>query len=211
MPQSPTPGRYRRRSLLGALLGAAGAGILARPAAASVLTPEQTEGPFYPTGRMRHADADNDLVRIAGAVRRAGGQVVRLEGRILDRSGSPVEGARVEIWQCDVNGRYLHHGDRGRGDHDPAFQGFGHDITDADGRYRFRTIRPVAYPGRTPHIHVKVFAGERELTTQFYLAGEPANARDGIYRRLSPDERKAVSMQFAETGDEPRAEVDIVL
>jgi len=211
MPNPPNPGTFCRRNLLGALLGAAGAGVFARPAAAAILTPEQTAGPFYPTGGMRNADTDNDLVRIAGTVRQAGGQIVRLGGRVLDRSGQPREGARVEIWQCDVNGRYMHPADRRHSGHDPAFQGFGHDITDAEGRYRFRTIRPVAYPGRTPHIHVKVFAGRRELTTQFYTAGEPANERDGIFRRLSPDERTAVLMQFSGSGDEPSAEVDIVL
>lgn len=200
-----------RRRFLRTALGLAGATLLSRPAQAALLTPQQTEGPFYPTGSMRRADIDNDLVRIAGAVRQAGGQIIRLTGRVLDRAGAPVPQARVEIWQCDAQGNYMHPRDRRSADHDPAFQGFGHDITDAQGRYSFRTIKPVPYPGRTPHIHVKAFAEGREITTQFYLEGEPANRRDGIFRRLSPAEQNAVLMRFAQAGEEPQATVDITL
>jgi len=93
--------------------------------------------------------------------------------------------------------------------HDTGFQGFGHDITDAAGTYRFRTIKPVAYPGRTPHIHVKVLDGSRErLTTQFYLKDHPANARDVLYRRLSGAQAAAVDMVFDETQPEPVAQVN---
>lgn len=200
-----------RRRFLHSVLSLAGIGLLPRPAQAAMLTPAQSEGPFYPTGAMRRGDVDNDLVKIAGAVRRAGGEIVQLTGRVLDPQGAPVQGARVEIWQCDSQGRYMHPGDRRSGGHDPAFQGFGHDITGADGRYAFRTIRPVAYPGRTPHIHVKVFAGGHRLTTQFYIAGEPANRRDALFRRLGEARRQAVLMRFEETGGAPRADLDIVL
>ncbi len=203
--------RPARRHFLRSALGLAGLGLLARPAQAAKLTPAQTEGPFYPTSAMRRGDVDNDLVKVAGAVRRAGGEIVHVTGRVVDRQGVPVRGARVEIWQCDSQGRYMHPGDRRSGGHDPAFQGFGHDITDADGRYDFRTIRSVAYPGRTPHIHVKAIAGGRELTTQFYVAGEPANRNDAIFRRLTEAERQAVLMRFETIDNAPRAELDIVL
>ena len=150
-------------------------GLMALPvtriASATIPTPQASEGPFYPTREMRFDDSDNDLIKIGDALESAGGEVVRLTGRVLDRNGNPLKSARVEIWQCDVTGRYLHRGDFGRGRRDQAFQGFGHDLTDADGRYSFRTIEPVPYPGRTPHIHVKVLIANRErLTTQFYLA-----------------------------------------
>ena len=204
---NPTP----RRRFLRTALGLAGLGVLSRPAQAALLTPRQTEGPFYPTGSMRRADIDNDLVRIDGAVRQAGGHIIRLTGRVLDRSGRPIPEARVEIWQCDAWGNYMHTRDRGSDMHDPAFQGFGHDITDAQGRYSFRTIKPVPYPGRTRHIHVKAFAQGRGVTTQFYLANEPANQRDGIFRRLSQAEQDAVSMRFTDTGGDPQATVDITL
>ncbi len=155
-------------------------GLIALPvsglAASAILTPSGSEGPFYPTVGMRFDDIDNDLVKIAGEVEQAGGEIVRLVGRVLDRGANPIAGARVEIWQCDVNGRYLHRGDSAGGTRDQAFQGFGHDLTDADGRYAFRTIKPVPYSGRTPHIHVKVLVDKRErLTTQFYLPDYPGS------------------------------------
>jgi len=179
--------------------------------AASQRTPSATEGPFYPTESMRFTDVDNNLVRISDAVREAGGEVVVLKGRVLDGAGTPVAGARVEIWQCDVNGIYLHTRDRSRGGYDVAFQGFGRVVTGADGAYAFRTIKPTVYPGRTPHIHVKAFAGGRELTTQFYLPNHSLNDRDWLYRRLSAAERDMVTMRFAEGPDGPEATVDIRL
>lgn len=174
-------------------------------------TPTQTEGPFYPTPRMRFQDADNDLIRIEGAVRQAGGVVMHLTGRVLDQAGKPVPGARVEIWQCDANGRYLHTGDTNPEPRDPDFQGFGHVVTEADGAYAFRTIMPVAYPGRTPHIHVKVLHAGGELTTQFYIAGHPGNDRDRLFQRLSADDRQALLMTFAIGPDGPVTQVDITL
>lgn len=175
--------------------------ILAAPAlvvpgaafAALAVTPRTTEGPFYPT--RIPADDDNDLVRVEGAVRKAGGDILHLGGTVLDRKARPVGGARVEIWQCDMNGIYLHPGDRRSRQHDPAFQGFGHALSDADGHFAFRTIVPVRYTGRTPHIHLKVLKDGREmLTTQFYRAGYPENAADFLFRRLSPEEQERVSM-----------------
>ena len=137
----------------------AGAGALLLPlrptlAAGLVATPAQTEGPFYPTSFP--ADMDNDLVQVRGQAARAMGTVLHLEGRVLDPNGRPVEGALVEIWQCDAQGLYDHPRQPGRERRDQAFQGYGRMIAGADGRYNFRTLRPVAYPGRTPHLHFKV-------------------------------------------------------
>lgn len=172
------------------------AALTAGRAAAAVETPSATEGPYYPQPSMRFDDIDNDLVKIAGLVEEAGGEVITLSGRILDENGSPQAGHRIEIWQCDVNGKYMHPRDRNSAPQDMAFQGFGHDITGPDGSYSFRTIKPVTYPGRTPHIHVKVFApsGAEVLTSQFYLAGHPENARDRIFSAMSQAEADAVSM-----------------
>ena len=201
-----------RRNILASGLGAFGTVALTQPLAATGLTPDATEGPFYPTAPMRRNDVDNDLVRIMGAVREAGGEVITLRGRVTDTDDTPLEGHRIEIWQCDMNGKYLHTGDRQDIEFDPAFQGFGHDITDADGAYSFRTIKPVTYPGRTPHIHVKVFNGEQEvLTNQFYIAGHPANQQDRIFNRLSDAEAMAVSMTFVAGADGEETTVNIVI
>jgi protocatechuate 3,4-dioxygenase beta subunit len=108
--------------------------------------------------------------------------VTYVTGRVLDPAGRPVSDARVEIWQCDANGRY-HYVNDGRASRplDENFQGYGQTVTDAAGNYRFRTIRPVPYPGRTPHIHFAVSgAGLPRFTTQMYVLGEPLNERDGV-------------------------------
>jgi len=199
---------FSRRPLL-RLLTALPLASVALPAFAR-RTPKATEGPFYPRPNMRFADADNDLVKIAGAVRNAGGEVMVLSGTVYTRDGTPAEGARVEIWQTDAKGVYLHTRDRKRG-YDDAFQGFGHVVTGADGSYAFRTIKPVVYPGRTPHIHVKVQHNRRDLTTQFYIAGHAGNARDGIFRRMSKADQDAVSMVFRDTANGPETTVDIYL
>ncbi|MDC0737461.1 twin-arginine translocation signal domain-containing protein [Cognatishimia sp. SS12] len=185
--------------------------MAATPAMAAVVTPKATEGPYYPKPGMRFDDIDNDLVKIASKVIEAGGEVIRLTGQVMTKDGTTIEGARVEIWQTDANGRYLHTGERSAQPRDAAFQGFGHDITGPDGRYSFRTIKPVAYPGRTPHIHVKAFVGRTELTTQFYLDDDAQNGADRIYSRMTPAEREAVTMRFSVVDGLPQATVDIVL
>ncbi|MGE0659361.1 MAG: protocatechuate 3,4-dioxygenase [Reyranellaceae bacterium] len=178
------PSPLGRRSLIagaGATLIGAPA-ILRADARALTPTPAQTEGPFYPV--TLPLDRDNDLIAVSGAEARARGTVLHLSGQVLDRSSRPIANARVEIWQCDWQGIYLHPRDRGQNRRDAGFQGFGMATTDSQGRYRFRTIRPVAYAGRTPHIHFKVAAGNSELTTQMYVAGEAGNGRDFLYRNL---------------------------
>ena len=191
-------------------------GIMTLPvsgfAVAGISTPSASEGPFYPTIEMRFSDIDNDLVKTADEIERAGGEVVVLSGRVIDNAGNPVVGASVEIWQCDNNGRYLHRGDSGRNSRDPAFQGFGRDLSAADGSYSFRTIKPVPYAGRTPHIHVKVLADNRErLTTQFYLPDHPDNENDWLYQRIPKAKRKLVTMIFNAAQPEPQAILDIVI
>jgi protocatechuate 3,4-dioxygenase beta subunit len=210
-----TPTLGRRRFVVG---GLAGAGALALPPglaarAALVPTPPQTTGPFYPV--TFPSDVDSDLVLLRGAEARAEGVVTHLMGRVLGLDGRPIPDATVEIWQCDARGRYLHPGDRG-GPRDSAFQGYGRAVSGSDGAYRFRTIRPVPYPGRTPHIHFAVKAPGRELVTQMYVAGEPLNERDGLYRSIrDPRQRAAVTVRLeGANGIEPGAlagSFDIVL
>jgi protocatechuate 3,4-dioxygenase beta subunit len=189
-----TPILSRRALLAGAAAVAVPLGA-ARGQGAMSPTPRQTAGPFYPVDWS--GDADGDLVRVTGAAAQAQGVVTHLRGRVLDAAGRPVAGAVVEIWQCDAFGRYLHPRDRADG-RDAGFQGRGRVLADADGAYAFRTIRPVAYPGRTPHIHVAVLApGAREgLVTQFYVAGEAANGRDFLFNRLGERAREAVLLRL---------------
>ena len=171
-----------RRRMLEIFAGcAAGLSLPSAPGAAELApTPRQTAGPFYP--QVFPADCDNDLVHVTGHKNAAKGTVTNLGGRVLEASGRPVPGLRVEIWQCDANGRY-HYVRDASADRplDDDFQGYGQSLTDAAGGYRFRTIRPVPYPGRTPHIHFAVSGpGLPRFTTQMYVAGEPLNGRDGV-------------------------------
>jgi protocatechuate 3,4-dioxygenase beta subunit len=115
---------------------------------------------------------------------------------VLDADGRAVDGAEVEIWQCDAYGSYRH--PRGAGERvDVGFQGFGSTRSDTRGVYRFRTIRPVPYPGRTPHIHVKLrHPTFGEVTSQLFLAGEARNAGDVLWRQLDDAERKEVELRL---------------
>ena len=170
-------------------------------------TPGQTEGPFYPL--TIPADSDFDLLR-NGRVQYKRGQPCWIEGTVVDANGIPVNGAVLEIWQCDHSGHYHHPGDGGKAD--TRFQGFGRVTVGADGSYRFRTFRPVAYAGRAPHIHVKVRLGARELlTTQLYVAGEPGNNNDFLWRRLDQTGRAALTVPFNASSDGLRARFPIVL
>jgi protocatechuate 3,4-dioxygenase beta subunit len=193
MPQT-TPWIGRRAILTGA--SAAGTTLLLpkellRAQADTITTPRQTTGPFYPVDWS--GDADNDLVVVRGESTGALGQVAHVLGRVLDRYGQPVSGASVEIWQCDARGIYRHPGDeRGSRHHDTGFQGRGRTLSDDVGRYSFRTIRPVAYPGRAPHIHFKVAApSQTPLITQMYVFGEPQNARDGVLNGIRDQRQRA--------------------
>jgi protocatechuate 3,4-dioxygenase beta subunit len=190
----------RRRFLgrAGAGIGFALAGGLYIPGAyadALTATPRMTEGPFYPD--RLPLDRDNDLVIVGDSLTPASGAVTHLGGRILDSSGRPMRDATIEIWQVDNFGSYLH--TRGLNERrDAHFQGYGQFLTDSTGEYRFRTIKPVPYPGRTPHIHVRVSRHGRELlTTQCFIRGHALNARDGLLNSLDGAERQnAVLVDF---------------
>jgi protocatechuate 3,4-dioxygenase beta subunit len=162
-------------------------------------TPAQTEGPFYPD--KLPLDTDNDLLSINDGTTPAIGDVTYLSGKVLDAKGSPLRNALVEIWQCDANGVYLHSEDSEpkKKQQDKNFQGFGRFLTGKNGEYLFRTIKPVPYPGRTPHIHVKVKrAGKELLTTQCYIKGHEGNARDGILRGIKDEKaRDSIIIDFA--------------
>ena len=164
-----------------------------------VRTPRLTEGPFYPD--KLPLDTDNDLIIINNSITPAIGDVTHLTGRVLSSSGEPIKDAVVEIWQCDANAVYIHTSDSGRkkDKQDKNFQGFGRFTTNAKGEYRFRTIKPVAYPGRpAPHIHFKIKKSDKELlTSQLFIAGHAGNKNDGVFRGLrDPIERELVQVDF---------------
>lgn len=216
MPDSRPP----RRKLIKWSLAFAGTPWLLRSqaSAAAMLppTPRQTPGPFYPLSFPQ--DSDNDLVHVSGHPEPAKGIATRISGRILDPNGRPIPGARVEIWQCDANGRY-HYVRDGGGDRprDENFQGYGAATTDTTGGYQFLTIKPVSYPGRTPHIHFAVSGrGFERFITQMYVAGEPRNATDPVLMGVrDPAARNRLIITLHPTqASNPKAlagEFDIVL
>lgn len=161
-------------------------------------TPAQTEGPFYPD--KLPLDTDNDLLIVNDTITPAVGEVTHLTGKIVDLRGNPIKNAVVEIWQCDAKGVYLHTADSGpkKAQQDKHFQGFGRFATSSTGEYYFRTIKPVPYPGRTPHIHFKVKRGGKELLcTQCYIEGHAGNEKDGAYRNVRDEKaRKAITVAF---------------
>jgi protocatechuate 3,4-dioxygenase beta subunit len=174
----------------GLALGAAWLAVPGAFAQQLVPTARQTEGPFYPDHLP--LDTDNDLLVVNDAITPAVGTVTMLSGRILDAGGRPVRNAVVEIWQVDANGVYIHSGSNDRARHDVNFQGFGRFLTGSSGEYLFRTVKPVPYPGRTPHIHVAVKTrGRQKFTTQCYIQGEPQNETDSVLRAVKDPKAKA--------------------
>lgn len=178
---TPFPGR--RTFMRNFVVGAAGLWIPGAFAEALILTPRQTEGPFYPTDLP--LDTDNDLIIINDSTNPSLGEITHLSGRVLDEKGAPIRNAVVEIWQTDQNGVYLHKGSDGTEKRDGNFQGFGRFLTGSAGEYYFRTIKPVKYPGRVPHIHFAVkMKGREKWTTQLYVKGDPANEKDFVIRNI---------------------------
>jgi protocatechuate 3,4-dioxygenase beta subunit len=210
----------RRTMLRGGLAFGAALALFTPGAFAEQLerTPALTEGPFYPDHLP--LDQDNDLIIIGNSLTPAVGEITHLSGRVLDAGGSPVKNVEIEIWQCDAKQVYLHSRDSvpKAAQQDKNFQGFGRFAIGSTGEYRFRTIKPVPYPGRpAPHIHFKVKKGGRELlTSQIFIAGFPGNKQDGVYRGAGDAfQRALVSTDFnplkGSTAGELAARFDIVL
>jgi protocatechuate 3,4-dioxygenase beta subunit len=192
----------RRHAMKASLLagGAIVSGSLLAQGRRLVPTPEEIMGPYYPV--QKPLDQDADLTRMAGRDGTAAGQVIELSGRVLDGGGKPVANAKIELWQANTHGRYDHPSDPNTtAPLDPSFQGYAIQMTDAWGRYRFRTIKPGAYPAtsewtRTPHIHFDVSGRVDRMVTQLYFAGEPLNDSDLLFQGLSDDEQRRVLVQL---------------
>ena len=207
---------WNRRRLLQTLAMGAAAFTVPGAFAELIQTPRQTEGPFFPD--KLPLDTDNDLLIINENTTPAIGEITHLTGKILDSRGNPLRNAVVEIWQCDGNGVYLHSRSGNNAENrDAHFQGYGRFLTSSTGEYYFRTIKPVSYPGRSPHIHYKISHGDRALlTTQCYIKGHPQNERDGVLRNIRDEkQRGSVQVDFNPLEDsdagELKANFDVVL
>ena len=204
-------------SALGGLV--AGGSLTSLAQEKRILTEEQALGPFYPVSRP--LDRDADLTHLRGRRAAAKGQVIHLLGRVVNLQGKPLAGVKLEIWQANAHGRYAHINDPNKAPLDPNFQGYGVQVTDAKGQFRFKTIKPSAYPtgledwSRPPHIHFYVTGSHEALVTQMYFPGEELNAKDRLLQSAGPNQASLIArVEPAGRGAEPDALVvtwDIIL
>jgi protocatechuate 3,4-dioxygenase, beta subunit len=180
-------------------------------------TPSTILGPYYPV--IRPVERDTDLTRLRGHRARAKGQVIHVAGRVLNQRGEPLRGARVELWQANASGRYSHPSDPNPAPLDPDFQGYGVQLTDREGRFRFTTIKPGPYPfdggTRAPHLHFQVTGRAESRVTQMFFAGEELNGQDQVLQCV-PRRRESMVANLlpAPRDEDPAARLiqwDIVL
>ncbi|MBL0923613.1 MAG: intradiol ring-cleavage dioxygenase [Sphingomonadaceae bacterium] len=182
---------FSRRAFGGSLL-AAGAFAASRAFAAPLVTAESPMGPFYPTGYT--GEDDFDMTMLKGRPARALGDVIEVSGRVLDRLGNPMSGAKIELWQANANGRYAHSNDTSAGALDQNFQGLARLVTGPSGEWRIRTIRPNLYGRRTRHIHFDVSGKAHRLMAQMYFPeNAEKNASDGLYRQLGKNAKTSLA------------------
>ena len=163
-----------------------------------VVTPSQTIGPFFALGLV--GSHEDDLACKEGVTARAQGTPIVVSGRVTDERGEPVRKALIEVWQANRWGKYEHPDDITDAPLDPGFKGWGRMLTDAEGRYRFRSVKPGAYPNpgydnwmRPPHIHYSIFAAGvmQRLITQMYFPGEELNDIDPILNGIDDLDARA--------------------
>ncbi len=161
-----------------------------RPLVIAPATLVELHGPIYGGGRVLPGDADLTRQHRGDPL----GERIAVAGRVLDGDGRPLPNTLIEVWQANAAGRYTHAGDRHPAPLDPNFSGAGRCLTDAEGRYRFTTIKPGAYPWanhynawRPAHIHFSLFgrAFAQRLITQMYFPGDPLLELDPIFNSVS--------------------------
>src|SRR5438128_4739360 len=167
-------------------------------------TPGEILGPFYPV--LRSVEKTADLTARPGKPGRAAGQVIYAMGRVVNVQGQPVKGARVELWQATTHGRYTHPSATNPSPLDPNFEGFAVQDTDAEGRYRFKTIKPGAYPAtvdwmRPPHLHFEVTGKINRTITQMYFPGEPLNDKDLLLQNIRANKKSLIAKVLPPTSD----------
>ncbi len=197
-----------RRHVLGMAVAVGGlamsGGFSVALAQALKRTPGEILGPFYPV--LKRVDHGADLTIIAGKPGRAAGQVIHVMGRVVNVQGQPVQGARVELWQANTHGRYTHPSDTNPAPLDPNFEGFAVQNTDAEGRYRFKTIKPGAYPAtpnwmRPPHLHFDVTGKINRVVTQMYFPGEPLNDKDLLLQNIRSNREGLIAKVLPPTSE----------
>lgn len=205
--------RWSRREVLGMAVGLGGL-VLSESVfgqdASRLFTPPLTMGPFYP--QLKPLDQDADLTLIKGQSKRAEGQIIHVVGRVTNLKGESVKDAKIEIWQADSHGRYSHKSDPNPAQLDDGFQGYAVLQTDHEGRYRFKTVKPGAYPGliagtRTPHIHFEVLGKNDRMVTQMFFPDEPLNQHDTILQGVAPARRAATIAKLMPSKDVPASEL----
>jgi len=205
----------RRRFFKSMAVATTGFTVAGSFAEALTLTPSMTQGPYYPDNIP--LDKDNDLLYLSDHLTPAIGTITYLSGRVLDSSGNPIRGALVELWHADNGGSYIHSQGAQRTTRDANFQGFGQYLTGSTGGYRFRTIKPGLYTGRTRHFHVGItLPGRTRFTTQLFWAGEAANSTDSVLNGIADGaQRESVIKTYTAVPDTTTGEVqttwDIVM
>ena len=184
--------------------------------------PETARDPFSPCPPAPvFRAAEHDLTRIAPGRPRAQGEAIVIRGRILDEDLRPVRHTLVEVWNANAHGRYSHVIDAERNDAplDPHFYGFGRLITDREGRYAVRTIKPGAYVARRdiawwrpPHVHFSIVGAGVRLVTQMYFPSEPLNEKDYIFLIVpGADRPRVIGRPLASDGSDASFQFDIVI
>jgi protocatechuate 3,4-dioxygenase beta subunit len=180
-------------------------------------TPDQILGPFYPVEKP--LDGKNDLTKLKGRAGKAAGEVIYVTGQILNVQGKPCPGVKLEIWQANSNGKYKHPSDRTDSPIDPNFDGYATILSDAKGRFYFKTIKPGAYPVagnyvRPPHIHFDITGKINRLITQMYFPNEPLNDVDPLLQQSWAKDSLIAKVMPPDTNQEPNSKLvvwDIVL